>query len=207
MSELWHSLSFSLHDQQDSQWREKALQKYQAKQQQNGWILFSYSSFFLSSDGLVLCCVNLSCWFTHKTATNYTEHFEVSQDACNHPLDNYGFVQWDAIFICRCAHAQKWSTVLNWRCANCLSSWVLFSDSVPLSVAVFCVVRTVPSYFAGELPWSLCRTISCVWAVKLLWLCYIKPLLIRTQILYYPIHFYLSSWLNCCTSIQPLLLR
>lgn len=57
-------------------------------------------------------CVNLSLWFTHKTATIYTKqsmtsllfyNFEVSRRACNYLLKNYGFI-WDAIFICMRAH-------------------------------------------------------------------------------------------------------
>ena len=64
--------------------------------------------FLLASEGLAQCCLNLSRWFTHETAANYTEqcttlspfhNFEVSQDACNHPLHNYGIVRWDAIFV------------------------------------------------------------------------------------------------------------
>jgi len=51
------------HDQQDSQWHEKASRKHPTKQQQNGQIVF-----LLSSDSLAQCCVNLSRWFTHKTA-------------------------------------------------------------------------------------------------------------------------------------------
>jgi len=85
------------HDQQNSQWREKALRKYPTKQQQNGQIVFF---FFLSSDGVAQCCINLSRWFTHKTAAFFTEqcttpsllhNFEVSQGACSHSLKHYGF--------------------------------------------------------------------------------------------------------------------
>ena len=51
------------HDQQVSQWREKASRKYPTQQQQNGQIVF-----LLSSDELAHYCVNLSRWFTHETA-------------------------------------------------------------------------------------------------------------------------------------------
>ena len=61
------------HDQQDSQWPEKASRKYPTKQRQNGQIVFLSSSFFLSSDGLAQHCVNLSRWFTHETAAYSTE--------------------------------------------------------------------------------------------------------------------------------------
>ena len=81
------------HDQQDSQWRKKALRKYPTKQQQNGQIVF------LLSDGLAQYCVNLSCWFTHETAFSTEQcttpslfhNFEVSQGARTHSLKHYGF--------------------------------------------------------------------------------------------------------------------
>ena len=100
------------HDQQDSQWREKASRKYPTKQQQNGQIVFLLSFFRWASSML---CEPLS-WFTHETAANYPEqcttlslfhNFEVSQDACNHPLHNYGSVRWTPFSYRRCAHAQK----------------------------------------------------------------------------------------------------
>jgi len=60
----------------------------------------SSSSFFLSSDGLAQCCVNLSRWFMHETAAFSTEqcttpslfhNFEASQGARSHSLKHYGF--------------------------------------------------------------------------------------------------------------------
>jgi len=53
-----------------------------------------------SSDRLAQYCMNLSRWFTHKTAAFCTElcttplpfhNFEVSRGTCNHSLKNYGF--------------------------------------------------------------------------------------------------------------------
>ena len=71
------------HDQQDSQWREKASQRYQTNNLQNGpnvflllsSFFFLLSSFFflLSSDGLAQYCMILSRWFTHETAAFCTE--------------------------------------------------------------------------------------------------------------------------------------
>jgi len=90
---LYDSILFifeCFHDQQDSHWREKASRKYPTKQQQNGQIVF-----LLSSDGLAQYFVNLSRWFTHKTAAFSTEqcttpslfrNIEASQGACSHSL-------------------------------------------------------------------------------------------------------------------------
>ena len=59
-----------------------------------------FFSFFLSSDGLAQYCVNLSHWFTHKTAAFPTEqcttpslfhNFEASQSARIHSLKHNGF--------------------------------------------------------------------------------------------------------------------
>ena len=84
------------HDQQDSQWCEKASRKYPAQQEQNGQIVF-----LLSSDGLAPYCVNLLCWFTHETAAFYTEqcmtpslfyNFEFSRGASSQSLKYYGFL-------------------------------------------------------------------------------------------------------------------
>ena len=140
--------------------------------------MFFFLLLLLSSDGLAHCCVNLSRWFTHETAAFYIEqctilslfrNFEVSQDACSHPLDNSGFVRWDAIFIKYMCMRQNGHVATNFAAVDgseltlrisCSSSRVLFS--VLLRVVVFSVVRRVPSYFAGEPPWSLRRTISCI---------------------------------------------
>jgi len=64
------------HDQQDSQWCEKASQRYQTNNLQNGpnvFLLLSSFFFLLSSDGLAQYCMILSRWFTHKTAAFCTE--------------------------------------------------------------------------------------------------------------------------------------
>ena len=66
----------------------------------------------LSSDRLVQIWLTPSRWCLHKTAAFYTEqcmtpllfdNFEVSQGACNRPINNYGFMC-DAIYFI-CAHA------------------------------------------------------------------------------------------------------
>ena len=67
---------------------------------------FLFFSFFSSSDGLVQSCMTLSRWFSHKTATFFTEQctspslfsrFEVTRGNLKRSLKNYGFL-YDAIF-------------------------------------------------------------------------------------------------------------
>jgi len=94
------------HDQQDSQWCMKALQRYQTNNSQNG------PNVFLSSDGLARYCVNLSQWFTHETAAFRMEqcttlllfhNLEVSQGTHNRLLKNYGFkfrTLFSLLFVC-----------------------------------------------------------------------------------------------------------
>jgi len=78
---------------------------------------FSSSSFFLSffrrassmlREPLTLVYARNSSklsWAVHDPIVFH--NFEVSQDACNHPLHNYGSVRWTPFSYRRCAHAQK----------------------------------------------------------------------------------------------------
>ena len=78
--------------------------------------------FLLSSDRLAQYCVNLSRWFTHKTAF-YTEqcttpslfhNFEVSQGAHSHSLKNYDFQLGTPFFLYyTCAFKDHLATIRN----------------------------------------------------------------------------------------------
>ena len=61
------------HDEQHTQWRQKALRKYRTRKSPDGQNVFLSSS--SSSDRLVQTCVTLSRWFSHKTAVHQPIHF------------------------------------------------------------------------------------------------------------------------------------
>jgi len=72
--------------------------------------------------------LQISHWFSHKTAAFYTEQCMTSPLFHTSQEENYDFV-WDALFKF-CMHAQKLISELVWpvlvllkiHCANCLTS-------------------------------------------------------------------------------------
>ena len=77
---LYNNVPFILecfHDQQDSQWREKASQKYQTKNSQNGPNVFLSSSLFFRRASLILC---------EPLTLVYTRNSSILYEAVHNPI-------------------------------------------------------------------------------------------------------------------------